>query len=96
MRHCKSVGTDIAWEVFELLEDTYFNLVVDRDKPLASVSDFRRGRELAKLAQSAQDPYTKKRLVAKAANLILGEEFLPVPSQSAMQLSLFKADNSLN
>lgn len=95
-RHCKSVGTDKAWEVFELLEDTYFNLVVDRDKPLVSVNDFRRGRELAKLAQSAQDPYTKKRLVAKAANLILGEEFLPIPSQSHMQLSLFKADNSLN
>ena len=95
-RHCKSVGTDRAWDVFELLEDTYFNLVVDRDKPLVSVNDFRRGRELAKLAQSAQDPYTKKRLVAKAANLILGEEFLPVPIQNSVQLSLFKADNSLN
>lgn len=95
-RHCKSIGTDRAWDVFELLEDTYFNLIVDRDKPLASVSDFRRGREIAKLAQSAQDPYTKKRLVAKAANLILGEEFLLVPAQSHMQLSLFKADNSLN
>lgn len=88
-RHCKSVGTDVAWEVFELLEDTYFNLVVDRDKPLKSVTDFQRGKALVPLAQAAQDPYTKKRLVAKAANLILGEEFLPVPIQNSVQLSLF-------
>lgn len=90
-RHCKSVGTDKAWEVFELLEDTYFNQIVDRDKPLASVSDFERGKALAAVAQAARDPYTKKRLVAKAANLILGEEFLTVPdSKPQVQLTLFK------
>lgn len=89
-RHCKSVGTDRAWDVFELLEDTYFNQAVDRDKPLASVSDFERGKALASVAQAARDPYTKKRLVAKAANLILGEEFLHVPEQPVMQMTLFK------
>lgn len=90
-RHCKSVGTDKAWEVFETLEDTYFNQVVDRDKPLESISDFKRGVALSKLAQAAQDPYTKKRLVAKAANLILGEEFINVPdSRPELQINLFK------
>ena len=89
-RHCKSVGTDRAWDVFELLEDTYFNQAVDRDKPLESVSDFERGKALTSVAQAARDPYTKKRLVAKAANLILGEEFLPVPSKPVMQMTLFK------
>ena len=91
-RHCKSIGTDVAWDVFEVLEDAYFNQVVDRDKPLESISDFQRGKALSKLAQAAQDPYTKKRLVAKAANLILGEEFIPVPERvtPVVQMTLFK------
>ncbi|MBQ7704509.1 MAG: ORF6N domain-containing protein [Selenomonadaceae bacterium] len=92
-RHCKSVGTDMAWDMFELLEDNYFNRATAvQDKELSSISDFERGKELAKLAMSARDPFTKKRLVAKAANLILGEEFIPVPeTQPApkMQLTLF-------
>ena len=90
-RHCKSVGTDKAWEVFETLEDTYFNVEkIIREAPMKSVSDFNRGRELGKLAAHAEDPYTKRRLVARAANLILGEEFLQVPDQPIMQMTLFK------
>ena len=89
-RHCKSIGTDRAWDMFELLEDAYFDRKPDHDHPLELLTDFKRGKELAKLAAHAEDPYTKKRLVAKAANLILGEEFLPVPTQSTVQLTLFK------
>lgn len=90
-RHCKSIGTDRAWDVFETLEDTYFAQNVDHDKPIESVTDFERGKVLSKLAQAAQDPYIKKRLVAKAANLVLGEEFIPLPdSQPVAQVSLFK------
>ena len=75
-RHCKSIGTDRAWDMFELLEDAYFDRKPDHDHPLELLTDFKRGKELAKLAAHAEDPYTKKRLVAKAANLFLGEEFL--------------------
>ena len=91
-RHCKSVGTDVAWDVFEVLEDTYFNVEkIIREAPMKSVSDFKRGRELGKLAAHAEDPYTKRRLVARAANLILGEEFLPVPDFAPLvQMTLFK------
>lgn len=91
-RHCKSVGTDKAWEVFETLEDTYFNVEkIIREAPMKSVSDFKRGRELGKLAAHAEDPYTKRRLVARAANLILGEEFLPEPDFAPLvQMTLFK------
>ena len=92
-RHCKSVGTDTAWDVFELLEDNYFNKNQEvPDTPIENISDFHKGKVLAQLAQSAQDPYTKRLLVAKAANLILGEDFLKVES-SCPQLSLqiFKA-----
>ena len=84
-RHCKSVGTDSAWNVYELLEDCYFDTLektVTADKSVKEISDFRRGRELVKLARSATDPATKKRLIAKAANLILGEEFLDVPEKA--------------
>lgn len=90
-RHCKSIGTDRAWDMFELLEDAYFDRKPDHDHPLELLTDFKRGKELAKLAAHAEDPYTKKRLVAKAANLILGEEFLTVPDLvPQVQLTLFK------
>lgn len=90
-RHCKSVGTETAWDVFELLEDAYFNkATVEHDTPLDSVTDFERGKALAAVAQAARDPYTKKRLVAKAANLILGEEFIAVPDfHPVAQFTLF-------
>lgn len=92
LRHCKSVGTDKAWDVFEVLEDTYFNVEkIIREAPMKSVSDFKRGRELGKLAAHAEDPYTKRRLVARAANLILGEEFIEVPDWKPIaQITLFK------
>lgn len=82
-RHCKSVGTDKAWEVFELLEDTYFNLLINPEKPLVSLTDFERGKELARLASHTKDPYKRERLVAKAANLLLSEEFFTVPAKQA-------------
>lgn len=90
-RHCKSVGTETAWDVFELLEDAYFNkATVEHDTPLDSVTDFERGKALAPFAQAARDPYTKKRLIAKAVNLILGEEFIAVPDwKPVAQFTLF-------
>lgn len=89
-RHAKMLNTDKAWEVFEALEDTYFSSVVERDESLPPVTDFQRGKELAKLAPHAKDTFAKSCIVAKAANLILGEEFLPVPDAKAqMRLTLF-------
>lgn len=32
-RHCKMLGTDIAWEVFDILEDTYFRVEEQRRIP---------------------------------------------------------------
>lgn len=91
LRHCKSIGTDRAWDAFELLEDTYFNQLAAQEKPLVSLTDFERGKELAHLAAHTRDPYKRERLVAKAANLLLGEEFLQVPTaKPVLQLSLFK------
>ena len=91
-RHAKMLSTDRAWEVFEQLEDTYFNRDAGRDKAETFVSEFERGRELAKLAPHAKDPYVKSFIVVKAANLILGKEFLPTPEKKTqVQLTLFSA-----
>lgn len=90
LRHCKSVGTDRAWEVFELLEDTYFNHVAARDKPLPSIDNYKRAAMLTRLAAHAEDPYMKKRLVVLATNLLMGEEIFNMSStQPTVQLSLF-------
>lgn len=85
-RHAKILSTNVAWDVFEALEDNYFNRA--EDKPIDKIADFKRGVELAKLAPHAKDPFAQKRIVAKAANLILGENFLPVPDYPN-QISLF-------
>ena len=91
-RHAKMLSTDRAWEVFEQLEDTYFNRDAGRDTSETFVSDFERGRELAKLAPHAKDPFVKQCIVVKAANLILGYDFLPTPeNKPQMQLTLFSA-----
>lgn len=91
-RHCKSVGTDRAWEVFELLEDNYFNAEhVTREKPFVSLTDFERGKELGRLAAHTKDPYKRERLVAEAANLILGREIFNTQTlNQCVQLNLFK------
>ncbi len=89
-RHAKMLSTDRAWEVFEQLEDTYFNRDAGRDTAETFVSDFERGREFAKLAPHAKDPY--ECIVVKAANLILGYDFLPTPeNKPQVQLTLFSA-----
>lgn len=81
-RHCKSVGTETAWNMFELLEDAYFSEPAKADKPIKNISDFERGKELARLARSARDPYIKNQLVVKAANLINGTKiFDELPEQ---------------
>lgn len=91
-RHCKSVGTDVAWDVFERLEDTYFNVEkILKDVPLKSISEYKIAIALTRFAAHADDPYMKKRLVAEAANRLLGEKVFPVPDFSpCVQLTLFK------
>lgn len=84
-RHCKSIGTDEAWNMFELLEDAYFSEPAKADKPLKSITDFERGKELARLARSARDPYMKRMLVAKAANLLNGTKLF---DEESAQLNL--------
>lgn len=87
LHHCKSINTDVAWKVYEKLEDTYFNVVGEHDAPLPSIADYERGLALCRLSSHAKDPYTKKRLVAEAANLISGKALLKPPTA---QMTLFK------
>lgn len=78
--------------MFETLEDTYFNVEkLLREKPLVSVSNYKLAMAATRLAAHADDPYTKRKLVAKAANLLFGEDFVTVPdSEPVVQLTLFK------
>lgn len=90
-RHAKMLSTEQAWEVFEQLEDTYFNRN-DIGGKAETIPNFERGVELAKLAPHAKDSYIKQLIVAKAANLILGYDFLPIPGHKPqVQLTLFNA-----
>lgn len=87
-RHAKMLNNDTAWEIYELLEDTYFKQAEKKDAVTGEViSDFQRGVELGKLAPHAKDPLAKATIVAKAANLILGYDFLELPT-APKQLTL--------
>lgn len=87
-RHAKMLNNDTAWEIYELLEDTYFKQAEKKDAVTGEVvSDFQRGVELGKLAPHAKDPLAKATIVAKAANLILGYDFLELPA-APKQLTL--------
>ena len=89
--HCKSVNTDVAWDAYERLVDTYFNVKqILKDKPLPSISNYKLAIAATKLAAHAEDPYEKRKLVVKAANLLFGEEFLPEPAKPTVQMTLFK------
>lgn len=89
--HCKSVNTDVAWEVYKRLVKTYFNVKqLVQDKPLPSISNYKLAIAATKLAAHAEDPYEKRKLVVKAANLLFGEEFLPEPPKPVVQMTLFK------
>lgn len=82
------LNNDTAWEIYELLEDTYFKQAEKKDAVTGEViSDFQRGVELGKLAPHAKDPLAKATIVAKAANLILGYDFLELPT-APKQLTL--------
>lgn len=78
-RHAKMLNTDHAWDVFELLEDAYFASVANEDKRPGAPFPFERGKEIAKLAKYARNPQLKEILIAKAAELLAGEKFVPSP-----------------
>ena len=87
-RHAKMLNNDTAWEIYELLEDTYFKQAEKKDAVTGEVvSDFQRGVELGKLAPHAKDPLAKATIVDKAANLILCYDFLELPT-APKQLTL--------
>lgn len=92
-RHAKMLSTDRAWEVFEQLEDTYFNVEkIVREQAFTPLNNYKLACVASALAAHAEDPYTKRRLVAKAANLLFGEGFVPEPeSKTQVQLTLFNA-----
>ena len=90
-RHAKMLNTDRAWEVFEALEDNYFNrpavadplanaisemTAVEREKLLHARDDFAKAQLLRELASASGDErYVRSKLVRTAANLLMGDDF---------------------
>lgn len=86
----------ISEEMHELTDDekSKFKAALPdilNDSPRTTLAATRIAKYLTKLAAHAEDPYMKKRLVAEAANRLLGEKVFTVPdSQPQVQLTLFK------
>ena len=90
--HAKSLNTDKAWEAYECLVDTYFSIREqgqlpqrpDRTKALevkemnARVRMSNQFLKLANAETSMSKDY-KSILIAKAAEVLAGEEILPLP-----------------
>ena len=92
--HAKSLNTDKAWEAYEFLVDTYFAVKEklipalktnpDKSKALeikemnARVRMSNQFLKLAEVETSMSKDY-KSILVAKAAEVLAGEELLPLP-----------------
>ena len=88
-RHCKSVGTDVAWEVFEALEDNYFErpavkhaefVALEREKFIVANSEetktFAKAQLLRELASASGDNQSmRKKFLQHAAKLLIGEDF---------------------
>lgn len=89
-RHAKMLNTDRAWDVFELLEDAYFNRAAEDNSTLPGAdfwwevkqphkpTDFERGVQLKKLSSHTHNPETRELLIREAANLIAGEKIFTV------------------
>lgn len=87
-RHAKSINTKRAWEIYELLENNYFDRVnhvdtksvapfrqeINAQPQTQQVTDFQRGVELKQLASLTRDDETRERLVCAAANFIAGRK----------------------
>lgn len=83
-RHAKMLNTDRAWEIFEILEDSYFDTSTKKYRTAA----FTLAKEIKALASHTTDPVKRERLVADAANLFYGEEIF-VTCQNKQKI-LFK------
>ena len=69
-RHAKMLNTDKAWEVFELLEDTYFNPPRKPKSQRALALELRRASELRRLADRTDDENERNQLIAKAKAIL--------------------------
>lgn len=69
-RHAKMLNTDRAWEVFELLEDNYFNPPRKPKSQRVLALELRRASELRRLADRTDDENERNQLIAKAKAIL--------------------------
>ena len=81
-RHCKMSNAKIAWDVFEVLEDTYFK-VEEILRENLTVDKFKQADLLCRMSCHERDSFKRERLPDKATSLLFGKEIAP------KQISLF-------
>lgn len=70
-RHAKMLSTDMAWDVFERLEDAYFNPPKPQKKSQHVLAlELQRARELRRLADRTDDPNERERLLGEATKIL--------------------------
>ena len=84
LHHCKSVNTDVAWQVYEYLEDTYFKMLERKEKPLPEEKppienppplDFIRTCTLIGMATCVRDPECFDKVARDAGYFIANGKF---------------------
>lgn len=94
--HAKSLNTDKAWQAYEVLVDTYFEVHQQKQLPqnVTSTPDKAKALEVKEMnarvrmsnqflklanAETSMSKDYKSILIAKAAEVLAGEEILPLP-----------------
>lgn len=83
-RHAKILGSDRAWEVFDLLEENYFN-------PPNNAEDFTSEKKfnmLVTLAKLTQNKAKREILIDEATKIILGKKFNAKNAKESVEISL--------
>ena len=87
LRHCKMLNTDKAWEVFELMENTFFNVLENSTesnykndffppKLSARWADIKGAEVLVTAAKLTSSNKFREHLVKQAHSMITGKEFI--------------------
>ena len=86
LRHCKMLNTDKAWEVFEMMENTFFNFL-ENEKYSSHINnyfppelserwaDIKSAEVLVKIAKLTDSTKFRKSLIKRSANFIDNKNF---------------------
>ena len=93
-RHAKILGSNKAWEVFDLLEENYFNSLTS--KPTFDDNEKFKIKMLTKLSSLTKDKKLREQLIAETATIITGKKFtVSEPAESLKFIEKFIEENCI-